>query len=136
MLRQAERGVLMPLERDERPGLSLFVDPHLREDFPGRVESGGQDFDPGHQVKTIEQLVSQVVVGDPLGDRMGVILEVEPHQSRAPIGHAMIFGAADPRWEPSSAHQYDKVPNARVELLPGVGHLPMFEEPETCAASR
>ncbi|MEV1169524.1 HAMP domain-containing sensor histidine kinase, partial [Nonomuraea sp. NPDC049784] len=30
--------------------------------------------------------------------------------------------------EPSSAHQYDAVPNARVELLPGVGHLPMFEE--------
>jgi pimeloyl-ACP methyl ester carboxylesterase len=43
----------------------------------------------------------------------------------------VIFGAADPRWEPSSAHQYDKVPNARVEQLPGVGHIPMFEEPET-----
>ncbi|MFD0733108.1 alpha/beta hydrolase [Planotetraspora mira] len=43
----------------------------------------------------------------------------------------VIFGAADPRWEPSSAHQYDAVPNARVEMLPGVGHLPMFEAPET-----
>ncbi|MFI6991723.1 alpha/beta fold hydrolase [Nonomuraea wenchangensis] len=43
----------------------------------------------------------------------------------------VIFGAADPRWEPSSAHQYDAVPNSRVELLPGVGHLPMFEAPET-----
>jgi pimeloyl-ACP methyl ester carboxylesterase len=43
----------------------------------------------------------------------------------------VIFGAADPRWEPSSAHQYDAVPNARVELLPGVGHLPMVEAPET-----
>ncbi|WP_230992802.1 alpha/beta fold hydrolase [Streptomyces endocoffeicus] len=42
----------------------------------------------------------------------------------------VIFGAADPRWEPSSAHRYDAVPNARVELLPGVGHVPMFEEPE------
>jgi pimeloyl-ACP methyl ester carboxylesterase len=42
----------------------------------------------------------------------------------------VIFGAADPRWEPSSAHQYDAVPNARVEQLPGVGHLPMFEAPE------
>jgi pimeloyl-ACP methyl ester carboxylesterase len=42
----------------------------------------------------------------------------------------VIFGAADPRWEPSSAHQYDAVPGARVELLPGVGHLPMFEAPE------
>jgi pimeloyl-ACP methyl ester carboxylesterase len=42
----------------------------------------------------------------------------------------VIFGAADPRWEPSSAHHYDAVPNARVEMLPGVGHLPMFEAPE------
>ncbi|HEX5595308.1 MAG TPA: alpha/beta hydrolase [Micromonosporaceae bacterium] len=42
----------------------------------------------------------------------------------------VIFGAADPRWEPSSAHQYDAVPNARVELLPGVGHVPMLEAPE------
>lgn len=43
----------------------------------------------------------------------------------------VIFGAADPRWDPSSARQYDKVPDARVELLPGVGHIPMLEEPET-----
>ena len=42
----------------------------------------------------------------------------------------VIFGAADPRWDPASAHQYDAVPNARIELLPGVGHIPMFEAPE------
>ncbi|MFI0352564.1 alpha/beta fold hydrolase [Actinomadura sp. 9N407] len=42
----------------------------------------------------------------------------------------VIFGAADPRWEPSSAHQYDAVPGARVEMLPGVGHMPMLEAPE------
>ncbi len=41
----------------------------------------------------------------------------------------VIFGAADPRWDPSSAHQYDAVPDARVELLPGVGHVPMLEAP-------
>ncbi|SDH78846.1 alpha/beta fold hydrolase [Nonomuraea jiangxiensis] len=43
----------------------------------------------------------------------------------------VIFGAADRRWDPASAHQYDVVPNARIELLPGVGHLPMLEAPET-----
>jgi pimeloyl-ACP methyl ester carboxylesterase len=42
----------------------------------------------------------------------------------------VIFGAADPRYEPSSAHQYDAVPHARVEMLPSVGHLPMLEAPE------
>jgi len=43
----------------------------------------------------------------------------------------VIFGAADPRYAPSSAHQYDAVPNARVEMLPGVGHIPLLEAPET-----
>ncbi len=43
----------------------------------------------------------------------------------------VIFGAADPRYDPSSAHQYDAVPGARVEMLPGVGHLPTLEAPET-----
>jgi len=43
----------------------------------------------------------------------------------------VIFGAADPRYEPSSAHQYDAVPNTRVEMLPGVGHVPILEAPET-----
>lgn len=42
----------------------------------------------------------------------------------------VVFGAADPRWNPSSAHRYEVVPGARIELLPGVGHLPVFEVPE------
>ena len=43
----------------------------------------------------------------------------------------VIFGAADPRWDPASARQYDAVPGARVEMLPGVGHVPLLEAPET-----
>lgn len=43
----------------------------------------------------------------------------------------VIFGNADRRWDPSSAHLYDTVPNARVEWLPDVGHFPMLEAPET-----
>lgn len=41
----------------------------------------------------------------------------------------VIFGEADPRYEPSFAHQYAVGPNARVEMLPGVGHMPMLEAP-------
>jgi pimeloyl-ACP methyl ester carboxylesterase len=43
----------------------------------------------------------------------------------------VLFGAADPRWDPASAHRYEVVPDARVELLPGVGHVPLLEAPET-----
>lgn len=46
----------------------------------------------------------------------------------------VIFGAADPRWDPSSAHRYEAVPDARVEFLPGVGHLPVLEAPEATSA--
>jgi pimeloyl-ACP methyl ester carboxylesterase len=42
----------------------------------------------------------------------------------------VICGTADPRWDPASARQYDAVPNARVELLPGVGHISILEAPE------
>lgn len=42
----------------------------------------------------------------------------------------VICGDADPRWDPASAHQYDALPNARVEMLPGVGHVAILEAPE------
>jgi len=43
----------------------------------------------------------------------------------------VIFGADDRRWRSSSAAAYRAVPGARVELLPGVGHTPMLEDPQT-----
>jgi pimeloyl-ACP methyl ester carboxylesterase len=42
----------------------------------------------------------------------------------------VIFGDADRRWDPLSAHEYDAVPDARVEILPDVGHLPIIEAHE------
>jgi pimeloyl-ACP methyl ester carboxylesterase len=45
----------------------------------------------------------------------------------------VIFGGADPRYEPSLAHRYEQVAGARLELLPGVGHVPIFEAPQLTA---
>ncbi|HKE75550.1 MAG TPA: alpha/beta fold hydrolase [Acidimicrobiales bacterium] len=41
----------------------------------------------------------------------------------------VIFGTEDARYPSSSAAAYGRVPGARVELLPGVGHTPMMEDP-------
>ena len=43
----------------------------------------------------------------------------------------VIFGTDDHRCRSSSAAAYRAVPGARVELLPGVGHTPMLEDPQT-----
>jgi pimeloyl-ACP methyl ester carboxylesterase len=43
----------------------------------------------------------------------------------------VIFGADDQRWRSSLASAYQSVPGARIELLPGVGHSPMLEDPLT-----
>jgi pimeloyl-ACP methyl ester carboxylesterase len=45
----------------------------------------------------------------------------------------VVFGDADPRWKPSSAHQYEAVPGAWVEFLPDVGHVAMLEDPAAAA---
>jgi len=46
----------------------------------------------------------------------------------------VIFGAEDARYPSSSAEDYRAVPGATVQLLPGVGHTPMLEDPEATGA--
>lgn len=41
----------------------------------------------------------------------------------------VIFGTEDQRWPSSGAAAYSVVPGARIELLSGVGHLPIMEDP-------
>ncbi|MFC0556794.1 alpha/beta fold hydrolase [Planotetraspora thailandica] len=45
----------------------------------------------------------------------------------------VIFGKDDRRWRSSSAAEYRAVPGAKVELLSGVGHSPMLEDPPRTA---
>ncbi|NUR83848.1 MAG: alpha/beta hydrolase [Nonomuraea sp.] len=46
----------------------------------------------------------------------------------------VIFGKDDKRWKSSSAALYKVVPGAQVEVLPGLGHSPIMEDPPTTAA--
>ncbi|QMU71629.1 alpha/beta fold hydrolase [Streptacidiphilus sp. P02-A3a] len=54
----------------------------------------------------------------------------------APLGKPLLvlFGEDDRRWRSSSAADYRAVPGARVELLPGLGHTPIREDPPRTAA--
>ncbi|MGV9346132.1 alpha/beta fold hydrolase [Streptomyces spiralis] len=45
----------------------------------------------------------------------------------------VIFGEDDRRWRSSSASDYRVVSGARVELLPGLGHSPLLEDPPRTA---
>ncbi|WP_214323842.1 alpha/beta hydrolase [Nonomuraea sediminis] len=45
----------------------------------------------------------------------------------------VIFGEDDRRWRSSSAADYRTVPGAKVEMLPGLGHSPILEDPPRAA---
>ncbi|MEW9528376.1 alpha/beta fold hydrolase [Microbispora sp. NPDC049125] len=47
----------------------------------------------------------------------------------------VIFGEDDRRWRSSSAAGYRVVPDAKVELMPGIGHSPILEDPPRTAVS-
>ncbi|MFJ3791308.1 alpha/beta fold hydrolase [Kitasatospora sp. NPDC090091] len=65
-------------------------------------------------------------------------LEQQPLPDRlAALGKPLlvVFGEDDRRWRSSSAADYRAVAGAQVELLPGLGHSPLLEDPVRTAAS-
>jgi len=46
----------------------------------------------------------------------------------------VIFGEDDRRWRSSSAADYRAVPGAIIEMLPGLGHTPILEDPARTAS--
>ncbi|RBQ21305.1 alpha/beta hydrolase [Spongiactinospora rosea] len=67
---------------------------------------------------TIEYLTEQ-----PLPDRLAALGK--------PL--LVIFGEDDRRWRSTSAADYRIVPAAKIELLPGLGHSPILEDPPRTA---
>lgn len=47
----------------------------------------------------------------------------------------VIFGEDDHRWRSSAAADYRAVPGGKVEMLPGLGHTPILEDPARTASS-
>jgi len=78
-----------------------------------------------HSLTTATQASRDYVKERPLPDRL------------ASLGKPLLvlFGEEDRRWRSSSAADYRAVPGAIVEMLPGLGHTPILEDPARTASS-
>lgn len=64
-----------------------------------------------------------------------VAYPVEPHVAGLQTATLILWGAEDRSHNPAGAEiLHGLLPNSRVILMPGVGHMPMIEQPEKCAA--
>jgi pimeloyl-ACP methyl ester carboxylesterase len=64
-----------------------------------------------------------------------VAYPVEPHVAGLQTATLIIWGAEDRSHNPAGADiLHGLLPRSQVILLPGVGHMPMVEDPERCAS--
>ncbi|MFJ5708325.1 alpha/beta fold hydrolase [Streptomyces sp. NPDC093105] len=130
------------------PGMDAFID------------KGGAPMDPAQWPPTDEQVRAFASTGFRAGYEVpqGLVDELRSmsfhalsasmqasiaYVSRQPLPDRLkavgkplqvIFGDQDRRWRPSSAGDYQVVPGAQIESLPGAGHTPILEEPQQTAA--
>lgn len=91
------------------------------------------------EVRVPEQLVADIrgmtyrslTATDAAVDAFLAERSVPDRLARLDLPVMVLFGAQDRRWQPASAQDYRRVPGARIEILDGVGHTPMFEDPDT-----
>ncbi|MEU4396337.1 alpha/beta fold hydrolase [Kribbella sp. NPDC023855] len=78
-----------------------------------------------HSFTATQQASREYLEQSPLPDRL------------RPLGLPLLvlFGKNDRRWHSASAHDYQSVPGAQIELLPVLGHSPNLENPPRTAAS-
>lgn len=76
-----------------------------------------------HALTATQQASHDFLKQGPLPDRL------------APLGVPMlvIWGVDDQRWRSSSATDFRAVPGAEIELLPGIGHSAIIEDPQHTA---
>lgn len=76
-----------------------------------------------HAFTATEQASTDFLKQDPLPDRLAPL----------DVPLLVIWGADDRRWRPASASQFRTVPGAEIELLPGIGHSAIIEDPQHTA---
>ena len=88
---------------------------------------------PRDVIESIQGMTHRAFAGTARGSLEYIRLRSVPDRLAAlglPV--QVIFGVEDRRYRSSSAtDEYRAIPDVRIELLEGVGHTPMLEDPQT-----